>query len=416
MSLRRRALEAAGDIIDGGAYSNIRLKAALGGLDAKSAAWVSAAVYETVEHVSYIDYVLEPFISGRVKPVIRNVLRLGAAQALYMNVPAHAACDESVKLAREIGKGALTGYVNGVMRAFTASMGALRPLPEGSAARLSTEFGWPRFMTEEYIETYGAEFTRAMYEYKGGRRMTVRPQPPYTARELAQALDERGIAYERGRLSQEAFHLAAGLDIAGEPLFTDGRITVQSESSMLVCDTLGAESGMTVLDACAAPGGKTALLAGRGALVTAMELHPHRAELIRSTLARLHVENVRVEVGDAAEYRAEFESAFDRVLVDAPCSGFGVTGKPDVRRNRAEGDIAALAGTQARILATASRYVKPGGVMVYSSCTVSRRENGETVRGFLSAHPEFELESERQLFPHVDGSDGFYIARMRRDG
>lgn len=414
MSLRRRALEAVSDIVDGGAYMNIRLKSALGGLDRQSAAWVAAAVHETVEHVSYIDYVLAEFVAGRVKPIIRNVLRLGAAQALYMNVPPHTACDESVKLAREIGKGALTGYVNGVMRAFTARLGSLRPLPDEPSERLSVEFGWPRFMVEEYIEDYGAEFVREWFSFSGGRGVTVRPQPPYTADELASALTERCIPFERGTLAQNAFTLKTGLDIANEPLFAEGRITVQSESSMLACEAVRAERDMKVLDACAAPGGKTAYLAGLGARVTALELHPHRAELIESTLKRLHVDGVRVITANAAEHMPEFDSAFDRVLVDAPCSGFGVMGKADARIGRTEAEVEALAALQRDILSACAGYVRAGGALVYSVCTVSRQESTCNIRRFLAENADFTLESERKLFPHIDGSDGFYIARLTK--
>lgn len=433
MSIRRKALEALMDITDRGAYANLRLKDALLGLPQGDAAWISAAVYTALDHLLYLDYIIGHYAKGRVDSRIRCVLRLGLCQALYMDVPAHTACDESVKLAKEIGKGALSGYVNAVMRAMCKGMAHPPDLPKETADRLSIQYSWPKFLVEDYIRQYGEAFTEQMLRFGAYRGMTLRAASPFTAEDLDAALRERGIPFSRGALAGDAFRLGAGLNIAAEPLFLQGAVTVQSESSMLVCRAIGPKPGMRVLDACAAPGGKTAylsaLLSGSGG-ITALELHAHRLELLRQTLSRLHVTNAEALQKDASVYLPEFDSAFDAVLVDAPCSGLGVAGKPDARYARSDRIIDDLSKVQSALLDVCARYVAPGGTLLYSTCTISGRENEGVADGFLTSHAEFEAclpkdltppalsgriaNGRIQLFPHLDDTEGFFIARFRR--
>ena len=203
-------------------------------------------------------------------------------------------------------------------------------------------------------------------------------------------------------------------------------MTVQSESAMLVCRALGDCRDKRVLDACAAPGGKAAYIASlcenRVSLVC-MELHEHRKALLDSTLQRLHVQADTL-LHDATEPVPAFIGAFDAVLLDAPCSGLGLTGdKPDIRYGKHDADVTALAALQQTLLCQCANYVRPGGVLVYATCTISRRENEDNVARFLETHAAFALDplplplsndGTLQLFPHVHGTDGFYIARMLR--
>lgn len=430
MSVRRRALEALRDVIEKGAYANLRLKEAQAGLDARDAAWVAAAVYTALDHLSYIDLAIARCAKGRPDKAILAVLRLGVAQAMFMDTPKRAACDESVKLAREIGKSALSGYVNAVMRAVCEK--GMPELPQEPRERLTLEFGYPRFLVDEYVELYGAEFARALLSTKPGG-FSIRAQHPYTAAELKRHLDEKGLRYTRGALDPEAFLLEKGFDVSAEPLFLKGKITVQSEGAMLVCRAVGAKPGMKLLDCCAAPGGKSAYLAsltGNGYEIEAWELHPHRAELMRKTLRRLNITNVAVFEKDATVFDESRAMAFDAVLLDAPCSGLGVTGKPDIRYAKTDAVIDGLAATQAKLMDACSRYVKPGGRLVYATCTVSRRENGAQAERFLREHADFSpdvnwlpdglrnraVSGGIQIFPNVDGTEGFYIAAFARKG
>lgn len=426
---RRVALEALVDITDRGAYANLRLKEALAGLPQRDARWVSAMVYTTLDHLLYIDHVLAHFAKGRMQPVIRGILRMGVAQLLYMETPDSAACNESVNLCKQVGKQKLAGYVNGVLRAVCREREALPPLPEDPAERLSIRFSWPKWLVDEYVAQYGVEFTAALLDAKAPG-MTLRAQYPYTAEALRNDLAAAHIPFRPGVLVPEACVLEQGLDVAQDAGFLAGHYTVQSESAMLVCKLLAPEKGMALLDACAAPGGKTAylshLLQGDGQ-IEAWELHPHRGALIQKTLERLHVAGVEVQVRDAAQPAPEKAQAFDAVLVDAPCSGLGVFGKPDARYAKTDGMVASLAALQGRILEACASYVRPGGTLVYATCTISQRENEGQIRSFLANHREFQpgnmdalpaplrqraKDGMVQLFPHLDHTEGFFMARL----
>ena len=433
MTLRRTALETLMEITDKGAYANLALKHALSGLEERDAKWVSAAVYTTLDHLLYIDHIIAAYAKGRLKPEIRGILRLGVCQVLYMDVPDSAACNESVKLAKEVGKGALSGFVNGVMRNICRNRDNLPPLPTEPLKRLSLQYSYPEYMVREYLGLYGEGFTEAMLSAAEGRDMTVRAQYPYTSELLEKELNQRGTEYTRGQLCADAFHLAKGMDISREPLFTAGKITVQSESAMLVCSALEAEPGMKILDTCAAPGGKSACIASmteNKADIDAWELHPHRAELMWRTFERLGVKG-NVFVKDASVHYPEYDGVYDRVLIDAPCSGLGVPGKPDARYAKNDEIIENIANIQSNILDSCASYVKIGGTLLYATCTISERENQRQINAFLKRHPEFEPGSLEgvipkamwrrieggcmlQLFPHLDGTEGFFIAKLVR--
>ena len=430
MSIRRIALEALMDITDRGAYANLRLKEAQQGLSSSDAKWVSAAVYETLDHLLYLDYMLSYMTKGTQKPVIRGILRMGACQLLFMRVPPSAAVNESVKLAKEVGKAAMAGYINGVLRALSRGINALPPLPQESAARLSIQYSWPKWLVTEWISRFGEAETEAMLQEQP-QPMTLRAHPPFTVDELGEVLKDRRIGFSRGALVPDCFKLEQGFDVASDPLFLNGSYAVQSESAMLVCLTCGLRPNMRVLDACAAPGGKSAYLYALEpkAELTAWELHPHRKELMDKTFARLYVP-VQTSVQDAAEYVEALHEAFDVVLLDVPCSGLGVAhSKPDVRYSKTPEAMDALVTTQRRILEACAQYVKPGGTLVYASCTISEQENEEQINAFLARHKEFCLDSLApylpaalgdlesgmvQLLPHRHHTEGFFIARLGR--
>ena len=441
----RKAYEIFTEVTRDGAYANLALKKGLAGTDAQEAGRVTALVYSATEHISYADFLIDHYKKGRLHGSIRNVLRLSVTELLFMDRPDHAVCSEGVELTRAIGKSALTGVVNGILRniARDNAAGKLPPLPEEPAERLSVKYSVPRFMAEEYLKEYGPEFTEDLLSARL-HNLTVRAQYPFTTAELEAALDALRIAHRRGSYDENALILPEGADVASMPLFREGKMTVQSESAMLVCRACRVQDGMRVLDTCAAPGGKTcclsSLMRGTGS-ITALEVHPHRTELLAATARRLGVQNVRAITADAAdpakmaELFPESAEKFDVVLVDAPCSGLGGGSKPDALLNRTEKDIETLAALQRRLLDNAAKFVKPGGALVYSTCTVSKRENADNANRFLAYHPDFtaepldflipgrNAEGEKgedpflQLFPNRDGLDGFFIARfIKKDG
>ena len=413
LSVRRAALETLVSIFEDGAYANLALKDAARNAAPSDVPYLYALVNETIVRGAYLDYVLSHFCK-RQKRTVRNLLRMAGTELLFLNTPSHAVVNESVSLCREVGKAPSAGLVNAVLRRLDRERDALPPLPDDPEERLSIAYGVPRFLVREWLASYGEAETEALLSRKPVGT-EVRAQYPFTTEELLEALP---VGAERRPLDPNCVRLSESFDLEHSDLFLSGRLAVQNEGAMLICRALGDVREKKILDACAAPGGKTAYLASLSentAELTAWELHPHRKALLDATLNRLHV-RANTACIDATEPQEAYCGAFDAVLLDVPCSGFGLLAdKPDVRLNKSERTIAELTGIQDRILDVCSRCVKRNGVLVYATCTISKRENGERVRAFLSAHPSFRLVSERQLLPTRDGTNGFYYAVLTED-
>ena len=425
MSKAREAFDIFTSIVCDGSYANLALKE-------QDDRFIRSLIYTTLEHLSHIDYILSFYAKGRVNTKIRNILRLGACQILFMTRPDSAVCNECTTLTKEIGKAALSGFVNAVLRSIARDKdaGKLPQLPEDAAERLHIISGYPEWLVIEYIERFGEDEAIKALTFTDDT-VSIRPQYPYTADELESFLNESNVEYRRGKLDSEIFHVK-GNGLTRHELFTSGRITIQSESSAIVCRCCGDVSGKSILDACSAPGGKSAYLysLAKGACdITACELHEHREALIKETFSRLNVK-AKTICADMTQHITEFEKTFDVVLCDVPCSGLGVIGKPDARYRRDAESVEDIAKTQAAILKSCADYVKDGGKLVYSTCTVSRRENEDTIAAFLKCNTDFapaadlaELpESVRDrardgclhILPHTDGTDGFFIAILAR--
>jgi 16S rRNA (cytosine967-C5)-methyltransferase len=422
LNARRQALEALCDVTDRGAYANLRVKQLHELLPEREAKMAAALVYHTLDHLLTIDYYLSSFVQGSQKPVIRGILRLGVCELLYLSTPAHAAVSESVALVREVGKPALAGFVNAVLRNIDRSRDSLPPLPKEPVKRLSIQYSYPEWIVAEWLAAYGEAQTEALLA-RPESSMELRPQFPYTVSELQASLP---VESTLNQWDQNSLRLKHGFDIASFPPFQEGKCTVMGESAMLACRALGDVTGERVLDACAAPGGKSAYLSSltqNNIQLTCFELHPHRKDLLDKTLQRLHV-SADTHLQDATEFLPEFEAAFDGVLIDAPCSGLGLLGdKPDIRYSKSDADVVALVALQQTILDVCSRYVAPQGVLVYATCTISARENERQIESFLARHAEFSLDQlplslsnngMLQLLPQVHDTDGFFLARMRR--
>lgn len=412
LNVRRAALETLVRIFEDGAYTNLALKESASDVVPNEIPFLYAIVNETIARASYVDYILSHFCK-RQKRVVRNLLRMSGTELLFLKTPSHAVIDESVKLCRSMGKKESCGLVNAVLRRIDRERDALPPLPQDPVERMTVQYGVPAFVVREWTETYGEPETEALLSHPPIGTV-VRAQYPFSSSELKAALPVPSVPC---LLDPNALRLTEGFDIANDPLFMEGKLAVQGEGAMLICRALGDVHEIRVLDACAAPGGKTAYLASLSentAKLTAWELHPHRRELMDRAFRRLHMQ-AETACRDAAVFDPAFVDMFDAVLLDVPCSGFGLLSeKPDVRLHKTESSVNALTETQDAILNTCSRYVRSCGVLVYATCTILRRENGDRVRQFLNTHDAFTLEEERQLLPTRDGTDGFYYARLRR--
>lgn len=433
MNARRAALDILGEVADGGAFLNLSLKKHLPVLQSQADRRFCAALVSTcTEHLLRIDYVLNQYIaSGRVHRVIRNILRLGACQLLFFeSVPVSAAVNESVKLAVKSGKKELRGFVNGVLRRVSENLGSFSYPDEAKdpVGFMSVFYSCPKWMCERFISDFGYDTAVSLLSFQADRSYTcVRlEQDGWTADDKKQA-----EGFLPGKYCADARYIRDAGAIEDMPLYKKGLITPQSEASMLCVMAAGIRETDEVLDVCAAPGGKAAFAAKVCRSLTATDIYPHRTDLIRRSFVRLHITNSQVEEGDGTQFKPKFEKRFDVVLLDAPCSALGLFyRKPDIKLHASPEKLSKLAAVQKKLLANSSRYVKAGGVLVYSTCTVNPAENSENVRWFLKNHPDFRADdfsaqmpvqlAERakegclQLWPFSDQADGFFIARIRR--
>lgn len=436
-SARRLAYEAL-RLEEGGAFANLALKETFAQfgttMRGEDRAFASALFYSVLEHKITLDFYFAQFAAKRPPIAIRTVLRMGGAQILYMAVPEHAAISESVALLKQIGKGGSGGFVNAMLRRLLREKDAL-PQPKGSEAeQLSIRLSKPVWLVEQLLPILGAKETQEFLSMTGeGEGITVR----YNALKCGEEdldiwFDNNGFERKKGRYLAQARTIQNGGDPSQWQAFQEGMLAIQSESSMLAASILGVEPGMAVLDCCAAPGGKAMYLAAamqEGELI-AWDDHEHRVELIRQNANRLGATFVQAQCQDAAKKQEELVGHFDRILLDAPCSGLGVLrSKPDIAYRKTPEDLAELWVLQERILDNVATYLKVGGQLLYCTCTVLPEENEEQITKFLQTNTGFKrceiqlpegLETARlasgavQLWPQRHGLDGFYMSLLER--
>lgn len=426
-------------VFEQGAYADRALTGPAAGLDPRDRALAMQIVYGTVQRRATLDHLasrlLRPPLS-ELEPAVLAALRMGLFQILFLeSIPDHAAVGESVELAKRGSPGA-GRLVNAVLRRATREGSALlEALDDDTAAGAALKHSVPSWLAEMWWRELGDVEARALMEaVNHPAESALRINPLVSS--VAQVTRQLPVNHHPAPGLPEGLVLEAAFDVHGSPLWTAGALMPQSRASMLVSRVLGPQRDELVLDLCAAPGGKTthlaALMEGTGS-VHAAERHPGRAEALRRTVRRMRADNVTVEVLDAAALptlRPEAAGRYHRVLVDPPCSGLGtLQSRPDLRWRVKHRDIAELAEAQRRILAAGAACTMPGGKLAYSVCTISAAEGRELLGGFLEGHPEFsadDLGSEHpewadprdarylQLLPHRHGTDGFFIARLRR--
>jgi 16S rRNA (cytosine967-C5)-methyltransferase len=433
---RRCAYRVLRRVFEDGAWADraLRGEAERLGLDARDLALATRLAYGAVQRRATLDHVIAALAGrhvDRLEPPVRAALRLGVFQLAYFDrVPAHAAVGESVQLAKEDSRGG-AGLVNAVLRrAAREARGLIEALPEHTPRAAALRHSHPEWIAALWWETLGPESARALMAADNEpaepalRANTLRT----TAAELAARL---AVLSHPAPDLPEGLVLEAPFDAHGAPEWREGLFMPQSRAAMTVARLLGPLPGERVLDLCAAPGGKTthlaALMEDRGTLV-AVERHRGRAAALARTAQRMGATCVEVRAGDAA---AEHEpEVYDRVLVDPPCSDLGtLASRPDARWRKTADQSARLAATQGAILRAGAAAVRPGGTLVYSTCTISPAENEGVVAAFLADHTAFEVDDLReavpvwqhpsvprhlQTLPHRDGTEGFFIARLRR--
>ena len=456
VNTRRLALDVLLEVTEHGAYSNQVLRAVLEKyqyMEKYERAFLTRLVEGTIQHMIELDYVIDQFSKVKVKkmkPVIRNILRMGVYQIQYMDsVPDSAACNEAVKLARKSGFSTLSGFVNGVLRNIARNSGSIRYPDEEKepVLALSVRYSMPEWIVEEWLNAYGMEQTKAILDaFSKEAPITIRTNvTKITPDALKEQLKAEGVTVQTleelsyaGLPYTDAYHYAfaiSGFDhLMALPSFQDGLFYVQDISSMLVAEVAAPNWGDYCIDVCAAPGGKSLHIAEKlmgSGYVEARDVSERKVALMQENIERTEAINIRAAVWDATVRDPESVKKADIVLADVPCSGLGVIGKKqDIKYKMSEKRQQDIIRLQRRILSVVQEYVRPNGVLIYSTCTIGADENQYNLKWFLENYP-FRLESIDpyiceelkgkttaggyiQLLPGVHESDGFFIARLRR--
>ena len=404
-------------------------------------AFITRVCEGTLEYQITIDYILNCFSkvkTDKMKPAIREILRSGIYQLKYMDsVPDSAVCNEAVKLAQKRGFYNLKPFVNGVLRTAARQMNEIvYPDESNLVQHLSVKYSMPEVLVKRWLDEYGEDTTRVMLEdFLTERPMTVRCRQYRTDQEsVLESIRSQGIQVEPAPYLDYAFYLSGFNHILTVQAFLEGKIFVQDVSSMLVAEVAAPKKGDRILDLCAAPGGKSLHMAdkmGAYGMVDARDLTEYKVELIQENIARADAINIEAHCMDATILDEDSVNTADIVLADVPCSGYGVIGKkPDIKYRISESKQEDLVLLQRKILDRASQYVKEGGTLVYSTCTIAQDENQGNVEWFLENYPfeavslddclPEELRGETtkkgylQLLPGVHKTDGFFIAKFKR--
>ncbi|WP_394522198.1 16S rRNA (cytosine(967)-C(5))-methyltransferase RsmB [Lacrimispora sp. JR3] len=430
---REIALDILIEILERSGYSHIILRQALNKyqyLDKPERAFISRIAEGTVEYLLQIDYVIDSFSNTKVKkmkPVIRTILRMSVYQLLYMDrVPDSAVCNEAVKLAVKRKFTGLKGFVNGVLRNISRNKDHL------SWPNASVRYSMPDWIVSMWEEAYGKETAVTMMEsFLKNKKTTVRCNLARSSKEeIIKSLQGQGVNVTESGISEGVLYLENYDYLEGLAAFNDGLIQVQDLSSVFVGEAAAPKEGDYVIDVCGAPGGKSIHMAdklhGTG-MVEVRDLTEYKVSLIKENIDRCGFKNIRTKVQDALVSDQESIEKADIVIADLPCSGLGIIGrKPDIKYRLKQEDLASLASLQREILTVVQSYVKPGGKLVFSTCTINKKENEENVRWFLEHFPfdpmdltgmlgdQLTADTMKhgyiQLLPGIHPCDGFFLS------
>ncbi len=429
-TVREAAFETLLSINQDKAYSNLKINEVLKESDMSRAdkGLFTELVYGTLKHKFTLDYYLKPFVQTKIKGWMRTLLWMSIYQYKYLDkIPDHAIINEAVEIAKQRGGLHNSKVVNGILRNM---MRSVLPNPseiKDDQQRIAIEYSLPKWIVKHWVTHHGLETTEAIAKSLIERPgQTVRVNTNRTTVEDAIARLEKE-EYE----VQQDNDIAYCLHIYGRPVvesraFKDGYVSIQDKSSMFVAEILAPSEGEMILDACSAPGGKACqtaeLLQGTGQ-VDATDIHEHKIELIEHNIKKLRLNNVHAFQHDATQ---PYDKKYDKILVDAPCSGLGVLRhKPEIKYAQTKDTVDGLVELQLKIMNNIKDFVKPGGVIVYSTCTIEQMENENVIYTFLKQNKDFEFEpfshprtgekvKTLQILPQDFNSDGFFITKIRR--
>lgn len=422
------------DIEYNGAYSNMAIKNAFlknRDISLVDKGFVTRLVYGVVSRKLTLEYIISQYSKIKLKKIskyILIILKMGIYQLEFMDkVPDSAAVNESVKLAKRYGHGASAGFVNGLLH--TVIKNKVK-FPDDEILRLSYEYSYPENLIKKWCDDFGFDFTKELIsKMNEDAKITLRVN---TEKITAEELVKENENFKISPLYENAL-ICEGFDVGNSEIYKSGKVIAQDISAMMASLVLSPKSGEKVLDICAAPGGKTthiAQLMNNTGEVVACDIHEHKIKIIEENAKRMGFDIIKSKLMDATKLNDEFLEQFDKVLADVPCSGYGIIRrKPDIKwKNENTDDICAVAK---EILTNASKYVKIGGELVFSTCTINKEENEERLKEFLKDNKNFEtvditeylpLELRHKtakngyvtFYPNTDSVDGFFIAKMKR--
>ena len=421
-----------------GAWADAALKAQISrdGLSGPDAALCSRIVYGVMQHQMLLDFYIGAYCSQKpdhLQPPLLEILRIGAYQILFLDkIPDSAAVNTSVELAKLSKRGQASGLVNAVLRKISQNKESLPPIPDrNEIQRLSIQYSHPKWLTKRMVTLLGREEAeRFLASNNEIAPLTIQVNPLKTTTEsLTEELRQAGIEVHPHAWVPDCLELSGTGDLTALPAFRDGKFLVQDPAARLVSLIANIRPGLKVLDVCAAPGGKSLSAAfamtGQGDILSC-DLHENKLKRIQESADRLGADIITTRAADGRVFQSEWEAAFDVVLVDAPCSGLGIIRKkPDTRYKKAD-DLFTLPVIQSAILNNSARYVRPGGTLVYSTCTILPEENEQVTQAFLAEHTDFTMSpielpqpvgttsGALTLWPQRHDTDGFYICRMTR--
>ncbi|AVP53679.1 ribosomal RNA small subunit methyltransferase B [Clostridium tetani] len=436
---RKVAIEVLDAVFLKNAYSNIALNNALNKykLNEKDKAFITELVYGTIKYRHTIDTILNSYIKKGIKSVdkyVLNILRIGIYQLRYLDkVPSFAAVNECVELGKVKSKG--TGkLINGVLRNYIRNKDPKYYDESNLVEKLSFEYSYPKWMIDLFLKQYGREKIEEILKGLNSiPSITVRVNNIKSDYESVwNSLEDNNYNIEEGLVCPEAIRIIKGRAIEKNPLFKEGLITVQDESAMLVAGAMDLEDNMNVMDLCSAPGGKTTHISeimNNTGKVLAFDIHENKLDLIKQNKERLGVKNIDLILGDGTLYNKKYSEFANRILIDAPCSGLGIIRKkPEIKYTKSAKDLKSIVHIQRKILENGAKYLKKNGILLYSTCTLNKKENIENVKWFLKEFPNFKIEKiflgnldnfiydeygTLTILPN-EYMDGFYIAKFKK--
>lgn len=430
-NVRSLSLKIITDILDNDAYSNIVINKELTASDLNrlDSALLTNIVYGTIKNKMLLEFYLQPFIEKKkVKRWVKYLMLMTIYQLVFLDkIPDHAAINEAVKIAKKRGGMTLSKFVNAVLRNFQRT--ELRSLDELKSRKqyLSIKYSFPTEILDIFIHDYGFdEVENILLALNQSPNNTLRVNNYLSDIDYVKSeLDKLEIDYSTGLLSKNCLHIKSG-NIAHLNIYKEGLVSIQDESSMKAVEILDPTPNSTVLDACSAPGGKTTYLGeimDNTGKIYAHDLYEHKIQLINNYKKRVGLTNIEASVNDALELTDTYEeNTFDYILVDAPCSGLGVIKrKPEIKYTKSIDDINEIIRVQTEILNEVKNLLKPGGILVYSTCTINKAENENQVSNFLENNINFELVTDQHIsgmmtiLPMEYNSDGFFISKMIRN-